>query len=386
MRKSWARRLVSVLALAALLVGVTLPGAAVALADGTQVILDPASATVAVGGVVSMDIKIVGVTNLFGAEVRLSFDPTKLSVQDAVQFQTGIQIQPGTFPNPSDGFVAVNSADNAAGTIVYAITLLAPAAPVTGSGTLARVTFQALAPGNVNVIFTAVSLLDNMTQPITTTTQNGTITITGPTATPTTAPPTATPTATVGPTVTPGPTPTATATTTPSSGCVAFWTVRFGDTLSGIARQFGTTVAAIAAANNIVNVNFIRVGQVLCIPSGVTPQPTPVPSTCTYVVVRGDTLTSIAIRFGTSVQALAAQNGILNPNRIFVGQKLVIPGCQVAPPPPPPACNLYTVKPGDTLSCIALRFGTTVAAIAVRNNIANPNIIFVGQQLCIPTN
>lgn len=398
-RKPWARQLVSILLLAALLVVAAIPGAAVARADGTQVILDPATATIPVGGVVSLDIKIAGVTNLFGVEVRLSFDPTKLSVQDAVQFQTGIQIQPGTFPNPSDGFVAVNSSDNAAGTIVYAITLLAPAAPVSGSGTLARVTFQGLAPGQVNVIFTAVSLLDNLTRPLTTSTQNGSITVTGPTATATAVPPTPTrtPTATIVPptatattvpTAGPSPTPTRTATATavaptatPIPGaCSAFWTVRFGDTLSAIARRFGTTVAAIATANYIANPNLIRVGMVLCIPGQTLPPPPPPPS-CVYIVQAGDTLSRIAVRFNTTFQAIAALNGILNPNIIRVGQRLAIPGCTT--PPPPPA-QFYTVKAGDTLYAIALRFNTSVAALAVANNLANPNIIFVGQVLRIP--
>jgi LysM repeat protein len=395
-RKPWARQLISVLVLATMLLTVAIPGAAgsaaVVKADGTQVLLDPSTTTLPVGGVAAVDIKIVGVTNLYGVEVRLSFDPTKLSVQDAVQFQTGIQIQPGTLPNPSDGFVAVNSVDNAAGTIVYAITLLAPAAPVSGSGTLARITFRGLANGQVNVIFTAVSLLDNLTQPLTTSTGNATITVTGPTATPTTAGPTATATrtatrtATPAATNTPGPGPTATRTVAPQptataspSGCTANYTVHFGDTLSAIARRFGVTVAALTAANGIANPNWIRVGQVLCIPGGGTPPPPP-PS-CTYIVKAGDTLFGIAIRYGTTVQTLARLNGILNPSWIRSGQRLVVPGCTT---PPPPQQHCYVVQRGDTLSSIALRFHTTVIALVVANNLPNANVIFAGQTLRIP--
>jgi peptidoglycan/xylan/chitin deacetylase (PgdA/CDA1 family) len=118
-------------------------------------------------------------------------------------------------------------------------------------------------------------------------------------------------------------------TTAASPGDVAAqqttYTVRAGDTLSSIAARHGTTVSALAAANNIANPNLIRVGQVLRIPSAVPP-PAPAPIAGTYTVRAGDTLFSIAARHGTTVSALAAANNIANPNLIRVGQVLVIPG------------------------------------------------------------
>lgn len=159
-----------------------------------------------------------------------------------------------------------------------------------------------------------------------------------------------------------------------------------GDTLFSIAKRFGTTVSAIAQANNITNVNQIFVGQQLVIPDCV-PTPQPSPTKCfVYIVKPGDTLFSLARRFNTTVEDIALQNHIVNPNLIFVGQKLTICPKGAAPPPPPPPkqCVFYTVKPGDTLYSIALRYGTTVQAIALANNIVNPNLIFVGQTLCIP--
>jgi len=112
-----------------------------------------------------------------------------------------------------------------------------------------------------------------------------------------------------------------------------------------------------------------------------------------YTVQPGDNLFRISLRFNVQLGALAAQNNILNPNLIFVGQQLVIPGTGTPPPPaatpdpsPPPADGdtvIYTVRRGDTLASIARRFGTTFTAIAARNNIANPNLIFAGQQLVI---
>lgn len=178
------------------------------------------------------------------------------------------------------------------------------------------------------------------------------------------------------------------------------YVVQPGDTLYSIARSFNTTVPAIVAANNITNPNVIYTGQVLVIPSaGGEPPPTaappiePPPSTdCTYTVQRGDTLSSIAIRYNTTVAALSAANGITNPNLIFAGQVLNVPCDTGGPPPtvsppiqPPPsgACS-YTVRSGDTLSSIAVRFGTTVPQLAALNGISNPNLIFSGQVLKVP--
>ncbi|MDX1687874.1 MAG: LysM domain-containing protein [Candidatus Promineifilaceae bacterium] len=119
------------------------------------------------------------------------------------------------------------------------------------------------------------------------------------------------------------------------------YTVQPGDTLYGIAGRFGTTVPAIVAANNIENPNLIYVGQELVIPEGsepppattpapgTTPTPTPPPGSggqTTYVVQPGDTLYAIARRFGTNVPTLVAANNIANPNLISVGQTLIIPG------------------------------------------------------------
>ncbi len=120
--------------------------------------------------------------------------------------------------------------------------------------------------------------------------------------------------------------------------------VQPGDTLSAIARRYGTTVTAIAQANNILNPNLIFVGQVLTIPDGSSPPPpAPPPSPPpggggggSYTVQPGDTLNRIAVRFGVTVQAIAQANGIANPNLIFVGQVLTIPGGGGGTPPPPP--------------------------------------------------
>ncbi|MCI8797928.1 MAG: LysM peptidoglycan-binding domain-containing protein [Dorea sp.] len=94
--------------------------------------------------------------------------------------------------------------------------------------------------------------------------------------------------------------------------------IRYGDTLGGIARRYGTTVTTLAQLNGIPNPNRIYPGQIIRIPvrsSGVNPAEY-------YVVQPGDTLSGIAVRFGTTYQKLAQLNGIRNPNRIYVGQRL----------------------------------------------------------------
>ena len=106
-----------------------------------------------------------------------------------------------------------------------------------------------------------------------------------------------------------------------------------------------------------------------------------------YVVQRGDTLSRIAQNHGVAMAAIMAANNITNPNLIFVGQRLIIPGPgggTGATPPPPITGQVHVVQRGDTLSRIAARYGVGLAAIMSANNISNANLIFVGQRLTIP--
>lgn len=156
------------------------------------------------------------------------------------------------------------------------------------------------------------------------------------------------------------------------------YTVQSGDTLSGIASRFGTTYQKIAADNGIANPNIIHAGQVLKIYGGST-QSNSSSSCQTYTVKSGDTLSGIGSKFGVSYQKIAADNNISNPNLIHPGQVLKIYTDQVQQP----VYETYTVKSGDTLSEIAQQFGTTVNKIASDNGIKNVNLITVGQKLKI---
>lgn len=103
----------------------------------------------------------------------------------------------------------------------------------------------------------------------------------------------------------------------------------------------------------------------------------------THVVQPGETLFSIARRYGLTVQQVAAANGITNPALIYAGQVLTIPGGGGTPGPTPTGPQTYTVQPGDTLFRIARRFGTSVDTLVRLNGLANADVLYVGQILLI---
>ena len=151
------------------------------------------------------------------------------------------------------------------------------------------------------------------------------------------------------------------------------YTVKSGDTLSAIANDFGVTVDQLVRWNNISNPNLITVGQILYFSDKSSSGSG---SGITYVVQAGDTLSGIAARFGTTVANLVSLNNISDPNLIYVGQVLKIPSSGNS-------SRTYTVQAGDTLSYIAAKFGTTVANLVTLNNISDPNLIYVGQVLYV---
>jgi LysM repeat protein len=167
--------------------------------------------------------------------------------------------------------------------------------------------------------------------------------------------------------------------------------VQRGENLTRIAARYGTTVRAIMQANGLSNPNFIWVGQRLVIPSGGGGSVgSGGGSGTTHVVQRGETLYSIARRYGTSVSAIVSANGLRNANYIWAGQRLRIPaggggGSSRGGGSLPSGGTVHVVQRGETLAGIAYRYGTTVAAIASANGLRNPNFIWVGQRLSIPS-
>lgn len=148
-----------------------------------------------------------------------------------------------------------------------------------------------------------------------------------------------------------------------------YYTVVSGDTLYSIANKYGLTVDELKSLNNLSS-NLLSIGQRLLV------KPTTTSTTEeTYTVKKGDNLYQIALQFDTTVDALKTLNG-LTSNLLSIGQVLKIPSS---------SSNeiVYTVVAGDNLYQIARRFGTTVAAIMSRNNLTN-NMLSIGQKLIIP--
>ena len=149
-----------------------------------------------------------------------------------------------------------------------------------------------------------------------------------------------------------------------------YYTVVAGDTLYGIANRYGLTVDELKALNNLTS-NTLSIGQKLL----VKPADTSDGSLETYTVKKGDNLYQIALKYDTSVDALKNLNG-LTSNLLSIGQVLKIPSSSSSE-------IVYTVVSGDNLYQIARRFGTTIAAIMSRNNLSS-SLLSVGQKLIIP--
>lgn len=207
--------------------------------------------------------------------------------------------------------------------------------------------------------------------------------------------------------------------TTTADGTANYYTVQSGDTLSGIATQFNTSVNTLAHLNSLSNPNMIYVGQRLLVRQGNTSSTSITQNNVvnkpantnqavsnngsaavTYTVKSGDTLSAIAKRYDTTVNTIASLSRLSNPNLIYVGQVLTIKGGNAAQSVTHKQTNsqssqsstanasrqatsvaTYTVKSGDTLSGIAAKFGTSYKTLAAINNISNPNLIYVGQVL-----
>ena len=181
------------------------------------------------------------------------------------------------------------------------------------------------------------------------------------------------------PTATPSPTtpPTPTATSIPVGGQT--YTVKPGDSLYSIARRYNMTVDEIMALNDITDPTSLQVGQKLVISAGTAvTTPTAPGQEIVHVVQRGENLFRIALRYGVTVQAIAKRNGIVNPSLIWTGQKLYIPAGGT-----PESGDIHVVQPGQNLYRISLIYGTTVQAIMQANKLSS-TVIYVGQRLRIP--
>lgn len=170
------------------------------------------------------------------------------------------------------------------------------------------------------------------------------------------------------------------------SAATGSYTVRSGDSLWVIARKVGSSVGALASANQLPDPDRLQPGQVLSIPGSGGPARAGTPTAATYhVIAPGDSLSKIAARYGVPVATLKAANGLTGSDRILAGARLRLGG---TPAPTPGAISTggaHVVRAGDTLGALAARFGTTTSALAEANGIANPNRLRIGDRIEVPS-
>ncbi|MEA3216998.1 MAG: hypothetical protein QOJ19_3154, partial [Acidimicrobiia bacterium] len=169
-----------------------------------------------------------------------------------------------------------------------------------------------------------------------------------------------------------------------------------GETLSALSQRFGIAVDELMQANHLDSADRIAVGQVLVVPTAAASAAAPPASG--YTVRAGDTLWSIATRYGTTVATLSSLNDIADANALQVGQLLRLPSGAIpsgasssastaAAPGAGSASSAssstssYTVQAGDTLWSIAARLGTTVADLSSANGVPDSNLLQIGQVL-----
>lgn len=166
------------------------------------------------------------------------------------------------------------------------------------------------------------------------------------------------------------------------SGQTAY-TIQARDTFFTLSRRFGVSIQSIIDANPGVNPNSLRIGQVICIPNANPGPPVCPAGSFSYTIAAGDTLFSLSRKFGVTQQSILALNPSINPNDLRVAQIICIPNA-----PTPPVCPAntfaYTIMTGDSIASLAQRFGVTPQSILDANPGLDPANLTVGRQICIP--
>lgn len=161
--------------------------------------------------------------------------------------------------------------------------------------------------------------------------------------------------------------------------------IRSGETLSEIAFRLAVEVQTLIAVNSITDPDRIVAGRSLKLP-GDQLSPAPGGSAADaklYVVRPGETLSEIAARFGVPARDLAAANGIDDRNLVWAGSRLRI-ATEVPASPDPATQSTHVVQPGETLSEVAARFGVSTTDLAVANGIENIDFVAAGTSLSVP--
>lgn len=184
----------------------------------------------------------------------------------------------------------------------------------------------------------------------------------------------------------------------PAQSAPASYVVRAGDTISAIAGRYGLRTADVLTWNGLSWRSVIYPGQTLRLlapaaaPAPVA-SPAAAPSTSAHTVVAGDTVYGIANKYGTTVDAVLAANGLTRASIIYPGQKLAVSGgstpstaaapSAVVAPAATTSTRTHTVVAGDTVFAIAQKYGTSTQALFALNGLASSSIIYPGQQLIV---
>ncbi len=183
-----------------------------------------------------------------------------------------------------------------------------------------------------------------------------------------------------------------------TSGLFVEHKVTRGQTLSYLSQKYHVPISAIMEMNSLTNKHRLSIGQRLIIPANSgsqttvtstksqTPKKTASASgnSSVYVVRKGDTLSGLAVGFGTTVSEIRRMNGLKNSSRIYVGQRLRLSGSSGSPA----SGGLFrehVVKRGENLSYLSEKYGVAMSAILVANNLSSKDILRVGQRLLIPS-
>lgn len=199
-----------------------------------------------------------------------------------------------------------------------------------------------------------------------------------------------------------------------ASAAATAYTVKAGDTVAAIAGRHGVSTASVLALNGLGWKSLIFPGQVLRLSPGATPAPVAAQAGGRYTIVKGDTISRIAARFGIPVETVLSANGLGWSSIIYPGQSIAIPAApapkielvsatkpapkpapkpeakpkpkpEPAPRPAPPVgTSTYTIRSGDTVSSIASRFGVSTQAVLDANGLSASSIIYPGRTLVIP--
>ncbi|MGG5172982.1 LysM peptidoglycan-binding domain-containing protein [Pseudarthrobacter sp. J1738] len=190
----------------------------------------------------------------------------------------------------------------------------------------------------------------------------------------------------------------------PMASVPGTYTIKSGDTISGIAARYGLKTSEVLRINNLRATQIIYPGQKIKLSGTATaaapvkttaPKPTAIASTSgTYTVKSGDTLGGIAGRHGVSLSSLFSANGLSMSSIIYPGQKIRLSGSAASTPAavkpaaskpaaskPATTTGTYTVKSGDTLGGIAGRHGVSLSSLLSANGLSMSSIIYPGQKI-----